>query len=294
MGTYFTYFAFRSVVSVLRFIPFGVLYILADIIFYFSFHIARYRRTVFEKNIAFCFPHLDSKTMDELVEKAYRHFIDIILEGFKGLSYPPNKLAGRYVMTNPEVMDAYYAKGIAVTVLSQHYNNWEWAVATLRFHMKMPLTGIVKFLANPLTNAYMIRKRTNSKVSVVDSTQTKKYFDALPKDSRGIVFIADQNPSQTERSVAIDFLGKRAIPFHAGAGYFAHKLGGPVVVFDVRKIKRGHYALTAVPLFNDSHIPEPEEITHVYVKHLETLIRDNPVHWLWSHRRFKSHIDYSS
>ncbi|MGZ3752011.1 MAG: LpxL/LpxP family acyltransferase, partial [Mucilaginibacter sp.] len=60
-----------------------------------------------------------------------------------------------------------------------------------------------------------------------------------------------------------------------------------VIFYRIDRIKRGYYTYTFVPLVEDPKETGPYEITEIHVKYLESLIKEKPEYWLWSHRRWK-------
>jgi KDO2-lipid IV(A) lauroyltransferase len=76
-------------------------------------------------------------------------------------------------------------------------------------------------------------------------------------------------------------------PVHLGAEKMALKTGYPVVFFHIRKVRRGHYDVDIIPLVEDFSDLEEHEITENHVRCLETIIRETPHQWLWTHRRWK-------
>ena len=63
--------------------PFGILYVLSDIIYIMVFHVARYRRKVVEKNLAVSFPDMDEDVLRKVEKQFYRNFADYIVETIK-------------------------------------------------------------------------------------------------------------------------------------------------------------------------------------------------------------------
>jgi KDO2-lipid IV(A) lauroyltransferase len=61
----------------------------------------------------------------------------------------------------------------------------------------------------------------------------------------------------------------------------------PVFFAQIRKVKRGYYEATLLPLVTEPRETSPGEITKMYMKALEDQILCEPQYWLWSHRRWK-------
>ena len=60
-----------------------------------------------------------------------------------------------------------------------------------------------------------------------------------------------------------------------------------VIFYRIDLVKRGHYTYTFIPLVENPKETKPFEITKIQVSYLESLIREKPEYWLWSHRRWK-------
>ena len=106
-----------------------------------------------------------------------------------------------------------------------------------------------------------------------------------------VVFIADQVPFKSTSNHVVSFLEKN-VQFHKGAAIYACAKNSPVYSFDIHRIARGRYEVELTQICLRPKEITPQELTQKYVKNLETLIQKSPSSWLWSHRRFKTEIDY--
>ncbi len=288
-----SYIGFRFVVGLFKFIPFPLLYRLSDLLRFILKDIIGYRKSVIDQNLAYCFPEKTKAERTLIANAYYKNFVDIILESFKGLAINPGKLIPRYKVRNPEILvDAYKSNEHLITY-SQHYNNWEWGPICLGLQTRHHIVGIVKLIANPLINNYMIDGRSGNNVSVVPSRETGKYLQDLHKKSnpQALVFIADQRPSGKERFLELPFLGGVG-RFHHGAAIYASKANLAIYSIDVHRIGRGRYEIEFVQLAEKGEGLTPEQITILYKEHLENLILQSPESWLWTHKRFKEYVDY--
>lgn len=274
-------------------IPFPLLYLFSDGLRFITKHLLRYRVAVIKQNLAYVFPDKDQHQRDLIFHEFYKNFIDIILESIKGQSYSPEKLIDRFRLKNPELLEAAHENGQHVIAYSHHYNNWEWGPICLGLQIDHHITGIVKLIANPLINNYMIDQRSRANVSVVQTGHTGKFMSKLPESTRPIcvVFIADQRPSGNNKKVKLPFLGSEAF-FHKGAGIYAAQLKAPIYTIDVHRVSRGRYEVELVPIVNKNEDLSPEDISERYKAHLEDLILKSPESWLWSHKRFKEFLKY--
>lgn len=290
---FLSYIFFRLLVTLFSILPFRLVYFFSDVLRFLFKHVLKYRVSVVDKNLEYCFPTLSSSKRLDIRNKFYKNFIDIILESIKGLATDPNRLMPRYTFRNPELLDSYFEKDQHLIFYSQHFNNWEWAPICLGLQMQHHLLGVVKMISNKYINNYFIDGRSGNNVSVIPTFHTARYFSELDKVESpvGIVFIADQKPSGKERSIELPFLGAKA-SFHAGAGKYAFKSGLPVFSLDVLRVGRGHYEIVTKEIAGAGECTSGDELTIRFKEHLEKLIKDSPESWLWSHKRFKDFISY--
>ena len=70
----------------LSWLPLGLLYRIAYLIYFLLYRILGYRKDVVIKNINTSFPKLDQKAKKQVIKDYYKHFADILVEGIKNLS----------------------------------------------------------------------------------------------------------------------------------------------------------------------------------------------------------------
>jgi KDO2-lipid IV(A) lauroyltransferase len=246
---------------------------------------------VIDKNIDFCFPQKDSYEKKEIRNQFYLNFTDIVIESIKGLGTNRKSLMERFNLINPEILDPHFKANKSIVIYSQHYNNWEWGALTLGLQMSHHVIGIVKKISNGHINEYVQKGRTGANVSVVIMEEIKRLYNTSHDKPVAVVFIADQVPFRSTRNHEVLFLEKH-IQFHKGAAIYACAKNTPVYSYDIHRIARGQYKVELTQLCLNPKEITPQELTQKYVKNLETLIQRSPSSWLWSHRRFKTEIDY--
>jgi KDO2-lipid IV(A) lauroyltransferase len=67
----------------------------------------------------------------------------------------------------------------------------------------------------------------------------------------------------------------------------ACKMSHSVVYMKMRRVERGRYEMTFIPICRDASRHAPEDIMRKYYDLLEEEIRETPGNWLWSHNRWK-------
>ena len=72
-----------------------------------------------------------------------------------------------------------------------------------------------------------------------------------------------------------------------GAERIAKEHNIPVLMAKVRRIKRGYYETEIIELSKNPKKIKDYGITDKFTEELESLIKENPSHYLWTHNRFK-------
>jgi KDO2-lipid IV(A) lauroyltransferase len=60
-----------------------------------------------------------------------------------------------------------------------------------------------------------------------------------------------------------------------------------VLFVKVKKVKRGYYEATFIPICDTPKKADGFEITHTYLKEVEKQILEAPEYYLWTHKRWK-------
>ncbi|MEZ5057622.1 MAG: hypothetical protein R2879_11375 [Saprospiraceae bacterium] len=274
-------------VSVLFFlIPFSALYKVSNGVAWLLYKGLGYRREVIKSNLQKCFPDYPEDKIDQMVWEAYLNLSDIVVEVAKSLSMPIEKVKERYVCLNPEVVNEAIQSGKSVILSGYHYNNWEWGVQTLGMSILPPFYGINKGMSNKLIDKYINKIRVRGNMILVETKEFVSFLKENHDKPGTYVLLGDQNPSNHKRMHWVDFFGiDTACP--SGIDYLARKYDFPVYHFDVRRVKRGRYEITFLPLCLEPRETKEGEITEMVMKHLEEMITEYPPSWLWSHKRWK-------
>ncbi len=289
----FSFYIFRCLIILFRFIPFPLLYVLSDFLRFILKNILRYRVSVIQKNIDYCFPDHSEEYKEDCYQQFYKQFVDILLESIKGLSTPEAVLAKRYKLKNPELLQDYYEDQKPIAIYTCHYNNWEWGPLTMGRQMDHHIVGVVKELTNKHINRFIIDGRSKNNVTVIPTYKTAEYLsqDFNKPPTKCLIFISDQRPSDQSKGIEVSFFDKKIIFDHKSAEYIK-SLDLPVYNANVHRLRRGHYEIELIPLANINGNSTTQEITNSYVSNLEELISLSPSSWLWTHKRFKDYITY--
>ncbi|MEM9261075.1 MAG: lysophospholipid acyltransferase family protein, partial [Bacteroidota bacterium] len=191
-------------------------------------------------------------------------------------------------VTNPELLAPYAAQGKSVLFYGSHYANWEIAALSFSSQLQPHVTmGIYSPLKNQTLDRLIHGNRKRFGTLLVSRRAVDEYFDAPPPLSADF-FIADQSPSNAkwQKLHWTTFLGKTT-GFLVGPERYANWYDRPVFYMRLRRVKRGHFEASLVPVCEDPSKAQPGEITEACVRILENELNRAPAYWLWTHRRWK-------
>ncbi len=267
-------------------LPYGLIYIFSNFIFFVLFRILNYRRNVIENNLKKSFPNKNNEELNLIKIKFYKHFSDIIIESLKGFTITKKNILKRLTVQNQELVDHYYEQNQNIILVGGHYNNWEICGQCAPLHCKHELIAIYKPLSNQFFDNKMRVSREKFGLKMVPMKQAKRYFNKSNNKPFGIVFGSDQSPSNPNRAYWSKFLNQdTGILF--GVEKYAKEFDWPVIYVGIDKVKRGYYTIN-YKLITDSPINEEHGvITEKFTNLLEKDIINAPQFYLWTHRRWK-------
>lgn len=283
---YFSYLLLRGLLLLIGWLPFWLLYLLADLLYILLYHLLGYRKKVVYQNLERAFPNTTLTARKDIAKQFYQHLCTLLVESLKGFSLSPAQLKKRQILSNPELVQAYFDQGKSVLIVGGHYANWEWAARSAALFVDGWVSILFSPMKNPYVQRFMQQARGQNRTELWPSNQALRAFRSAKDRPTAFVMIADQAPSTPKRAHWIYFL-EQPTPVFRGPARYAQQQNLPLLFVDIQVVKRGHYTMTLKVLAEDPNAHSPAELSARYMKALETCIRAQPSYWLWSHRRWK-------
>lgn len=278
---------YYGIVYPISLLPLGLLYYVADFLFFILWYIYPYRKKYVRKNIRNSFPSLNHKERKEIKKQFYRYFADLLIESIKNLSISKKELLKRVKVSNPEILDQLYAKNKSVLLVSGHYNNWEWFITAQNMLMKHQAIGVGTAITNPFWNKILTQQRSRFGMEIINANEIHQTFQKhSTKKPTATLLLSDQSPIDTKKAYWMIFLNQ-STPVFFGCELLAHQYDQAVVYFTLKRIKRGNYRIDLELICEDPKQLNWGEITERHVRLLEKDIILKPQFWLWSHNRWK-------
>ncbi|GAC1302374.1 MAG: lysophospholipid acyltransferase family protein [Mucilaginibacter sp.] len=278
LGTFFLY--------LLSLLPFRVLYFISDILFFFLYYLTGYRRKVVKENLANAFPEKSIGERNGIEKKYYKYLADLIVETIKLISISESEIRRRMVTGNDNLMEHYFSQGKSIIAVSAHYCNWE--MAAVRFGLITDNKRIIVYkpLSNTVFDDFFNKTRSRFGSTMISMRQTLRKMIEYRNELTFSVLASDQTPARDDARYFTTFLNQPTAVF-SGIEKLTKLTDSVVVFYRIDLVKRGYYISTIVPLVEEPNKAAPFEITETHVKYLESIIREKPEYWLWSHRRWK-------
>lgn len=282
----------------LALMPWWVLYLHADVIYFIVYHLIGYRKKVVRANLAESFPEKNDQERLAIEKEFFRHFADYFVETIKLLHISDDDMRKRMVFRNAHVIDEAFDNGQSIVLYASHYGNWEWVTSvTLWFDSVRQRDAVQGQVYHPLENEWFdqfflkLRQRFNTVCISWKVILREMIKNEREKRHLGIGFIADQHPWINDEGHVLDFL-HHPTAFITGPEAIGRKLHCRAAFFDVRKLSRGHYECILVPMSDDIANEPRGSITTRYARLLEQRIKEEPAYWLWTHKRWKRPVNF--
>ncbi len=264
-------------------------YVIADVVYFISYHLCRYRVKVVDKNLRNSFPSFSDKELRKIRRGFYHYLSEVFVSTISLAGGKPQKT----ILGDDPQQPIYALKeataGRSWIALTAHYGLWEYFSYWGEF-ADQALIAVYHPLQSAIFDELFARLRALKNVETVPYKETIRYcleHQGQVNDKNYILgLIADQNPRRRSNSQWVKFLNQDTI-FFDGGEKIALKFKLPVFFVYQRRLSRGRYEIDFEPIYDGEEAVEPFEITSRYVKKLEAVIQENPELWLWSHRRWK-------
>lgn len=294
---------FRGVIVLLSKLPLGFHYFMGDILSWLACKGLRYRADVVWINLSRAFPDLKYGDIKRIYKDFYKHLGELVAEfiWFGGSSYKRLRKQGIVRLKNINTLSDFYEKAPSVTLLSTHCGNWELLGGlpgydsddggSLAFSEK-EIYVVYKKMTNEVSDRVFALNRIAplELVGTECEVESKNIlrFSIANKDRKCLyIYPADQAPYKGAGKHPIGEFMHQPTNAMIGSMGVACKLSHAVVYMKMKRVDRGHYEMSFIPICEDASKMKPEDILRRYYDLLEEELNETPANWLWSHKRWK-------
>ena len=287
----FLYFLLFAGWKLWSFMPLQVMYGFSDGLFYLFYYLIRYRRNITRKNLCESFPEKNVREIQKIEKRFYRFFLDMVFETCKMASISPKGISNRMKFTNLEAIKSILKQEKSISLYLGHYGNWEW-VSSLPLHLDKKtdvIAGqIYRKLNNKAINQLLLQNRGRMGALCIEMKEAPRRINEFVGNKKVTIvgYIADQSPKKRFIRHFTPFFNHHT-PVLVGSEKITKHYGFEAWYLHIKRLKRGYYEATFVPLHENPPSLPDFELTDIFYRHLEETIRTQPELYLWTHNRFK-------
>jgi KDO2-lipid IV(A) lauroyltransferase len=275
------------VLFLISILPFRLLYVFSDFVYFLIYYIIGYRKKVVRANIALALPHLSEKERLIIEKKSYQHLCDMFLEMIKTMSISGKEIEERFVFSNLEIIKELEKKDKSIAIMCAHYASYEWVIS-MNERVSYQGFAIYKKVNNPYFDKLVKKIRSRFKAYLITTKETRSVIEQNESKGNHAIygFASDQSPQVKPQTYWSKFMGIE-VPVYIGAEVLSKKYDMNVVFLKVKKVKRGFYQAD-IELISDNVNSIPDyQITETFLRKVEEQIHEAPEFYLWTHKRWK-------
>jgi Kdo2-lipid IVA lauroyltransferase/acyltransferase len=268
-------------------LPFTVLYLFSDFLFFVSFYLVRYRRKIVKRNLAQSFPNKSATELARIEKDFYKNLCDYAVEMLKLVTISKEELSRRMVFRHQHVPEEFKRNNQSILFLASHQFNWEWLLVSASLSFPLAIEFVYQPVNNQFFNRLSLYSRTRYGAHPIRRDEVAREVLKRRDKLRGIAVVADQYPGYArDKKYTASFLNQQTVFFY-GTNQLALMTQYPAVYYNIKKIKRGYYEAFPVILSRPPYGKSSDLVMERYVSEVEKVIMEDPAGWLWSHNRWK-------
>lgn len=268
-------------------LPLRILYLFADLLFFFSYYIIGYRKKVVTKNLENAFPEKSAGDIQKIRKKFFVNFSDYIAETVKSFTISSHELRVRTQHLNQDIFHQAKKEGKNVILLAGHVFNWEWFNALATVIPQENCHPVYRKVNNDFWEDKVKKIRNSFGNKAIEAKEVIRHMLRNPNDGNSVyMFVADQTPHSSEVDFGINFLNQPT-PAFIGYDKLSTRMDLVFVYCEMKKVKRGYYQVNYHRIYPEGEKFQEFEVVKKFHKLLENTINKRPDNWLWSHRRWK-------
>lgn len=275
----------RFFILLFAIIPFWVLYVFSDFLYFILYRVLKYRVNVVRDNLKKSFPGKSKEELKRIEKLSYKNLADITIESIKAFTMSKKQIFARHKVINEDDVKHLYDKFDGIIALPNHYGNWEWGAMSC-MQLEWPGVVIYKPLSNKHLDEHLKKNRSRFGSQLVAIQNTARSFIKNKGKNKYFLMTSDQSPSNVKKANWVNFLGRDTAFIH-GPELYSRKYNYPVVFADFQRVKRGFYETELSILTENPQELKEGELSLLLANKLEEVIRKKPQDWLWSHKRWK-------
>ena len=286
------YWAFMLTVQAAKLLPLKFCYLLGDTVAALFFIFDRRHRKRVAGHLLYAGMADSEEQAGKMAKENFRHFGRVGAEilKMKQLISPENINEHISPTGSKEAVELFFTseKPSQAIVITAHFGNWEIAGMGYTLLSGRPMVTVMRPFDNPKIGEYIYGQREGHNHRICPREGALKSLLGALRKGESVCIIADQHAGRDE-GVETTFFG-HAARTHASPAMLHLKTRVPILVSVSKRVGDFKFEFTSA----DPIIMEPtgnkerdiKELAQKYTTALENLIREDPLQWMWAHRRW--------
>jgi len=255
----------------------------------FAYFASAKRRRVIHANLEVCFPDMQEKEKKSIGIHSYQNLLHGIAGFIKREGQSKEEILKNIHFENREILDNLLKEEKKVILVTAHFGTWEILPSAIALGFDIPLSTVGRELDSKLMQKYLKVGREQAGVELINKRGALKGMIKAMGKGRILGLLVDQSLSKS-LSVDVDFFGKR-VTHTPSVSILARKFDAQIVPIYITSDDFRHHTVTCYPpIMIDKNVDKEEDIKRLNQAQadiLETVIKNHPCEWFWSHKRFK-------
>lgn len=279
------FFGFRFFVKLL---PLSLALFIGKILGWFWCYVLPIRKPLVKRQIAEALETDDAQKINLITRRMFENLGMNFIEFFLFNPAKAEKMKELVELEDFDKFEKEYSKDKGVLVLTAHFGNWDLLCCSQAL-AGFPITIVSKKIKPEWLNDYWMNTRKACGVKILPDRNTKSELLDTLKNGEVVGFVIDQHAAD-HFGVVVEFFNRPASTT-AGFAKLAIESNSPVVPIFIHRKNNGKHlmkVLDPIEIVEGADYKETIKLTTArYNKVLEEVIRREPDHWLWLHKRWK-------
>lgn len=270
-------------------LPYGVQRRLGRALGWLTYHLAKRRRRIAERNIDWCFPELSAEERQRMVRGTIDSTAMAVFESGIAWFWPARRLRKLFTVTGLEHLQEAERQGQGVLLMAMHFTTLDIGAAMLC--LEHSIDGVYRPHNNPVYDYVQRqgRERNNPGSRTIPRDEVRNIVKSL-RAGRALWYAPDQDYGP-KHSVFVPFFGVSAATITATA-HLTRMGNAKVIPFVQTRLPNGRgYEVKVYPPLEG--FPQGDDLADARQINafIEERVREHPEQYMWVHRRFKTRPD---
>ena len=246
------------------------------------------RKKVVLQNLQNTFVDKSPREIRTIARRCYVNFGKNIFEFIKLYSISEKELLKHVQIENQELLNQARQLGRGTICINGHFGNWELMAAAISLQ-GYNINGIAKEQRNKRVDLFIQDVRLKTRVKTIFLGMALRGVMSALKKNHIVALLIDQDAHR--EGVFVDFLGRPSATA-PGPAFFSLKNKSPLLFCSPVRDTKGNHRIRIELIKTDDLDGVTEKniriLTQRHSKVLEKYIYQNPDHWFWMHKRWKT------